>query len=98
MAKKPEDKKYLASSSDEIGIPFLRHVTSIGWSPLASQISEALSPFLTESRTDFSLKCGGAEEEEERQFMRFGMLHGLSCIECANANGEKDLLCCLSPF
>jgi hypothetical protein len=66
-------------------MPLRRQVMSIGWSPLASQINEARSPFLTESLTDFSLKCGGAavhsSRKEERQFMRFGMLHGLAtCI------------------
>ena len=80
-----EARNYLASSSWERGMPLRRQVMSIGWSPLASQINEARSPFLTESLTDFSLKCGGAavhsSRKEERQFMRFGMLHGLAtCI------------------
>ena len=80
-----EARNYLASSSWERGMPLRRQVMSIGWSPLASQINEARSPFLTESLTDFSLKCGGAavhsSRKEERQFMRFGMLHSLAtCI------------------
>ena len=61
----PKSKIYLASSSCDRGIPLRRQVMSIGWSPLASQISEARSPFLTESLTDFSLKCGGAAREEK---------------------------------
>ena len=57
---------HLASSSCDIGIPFRRHVMSIGWSPLASQIRVARSPFRTDSLTDFSLKWGGAGKTKIR--------------------------------
>ena len=57
-------------------MPFLLQEMSIGRSPEASQISEALSPFRTESRTNFSLKCGGAGKDEA--IYAFGMvLHAL---------------------
>ena len=62
-----EARNYLASSSWERGMPLRRQVMSIGWSPLASQINEARSPFLTESLTDFSLKCGGAAVHSSRK-------------------------------
>ena len=52
---------HLASSLSDIGIPLRRQKTSIGESPDASQIKFAFSPFLTDSRTVFSSKLGGAK-------------------------------------
>ena len=52
---------YLASSFSDIGIPLRRQKTSMGESPDALQIKFAFSPFLTDSRTVFSSKLGGAK-------------------------------------
>ena len=57
---------YLASSLSDIGIPLRRQKTSIGESPDASQIKFAFSPFLTDSRTVFSSKLGGAKTKLNR--------------------------------
>ena len=87
----------LASSSGEIGMPFLLQEMSMGRSPVASQISEALSPFLTESLTNFSLKCGGAGKDEAIYAFGMGVLVTTRArprrqrpkrfMHCANANG-----------
>ena len=62
---------YLASSLSDIGIPLRRQKTSIGESPDASQIKFAFSPFLTDSRTVFSSKLGGAKMKQKRSIISY---------------------------
>lgn len=74
-------------------MPFLLQEMSIGRSPEASQISEALSPFRTESRTNFSLKCGGAGKDEA--IYAFGMvLHALRKCKWARQQQSTTTRCC----
>ena len=74
-------------------MPFLLQEMSIGRSPEASQISEALSPFRTESRTNFSLKCGGAGKDEA--IYAFGMvLHALRKCKWARQQSTTTRCCC----
>ena len=78
---------YLASSLSDIGIPLRRQKTSIGESPDASQIKFAFSPFLTDSRTVFSSKLGGAKTKLNRiifpsimfQTDQYPVIH-ISCV------------------
>lgn len=69
-------------------MPLRRHEMSIGWSPSASQISEALSPFRTDSLTDFSEKCGGAGRR--KAIYAFWHAHGgFECTRDPDANGSQ---------
>ena len=58
-------------------MPFRLQEMSIGRSPVASQISEALSPFLTDNLTNFSLKCGGAGKDEAVYAFGMGVSEGV---------------------